>query len=99
MIYQLKNVRIGRLEEMDQHPGIRVLQILFLLIFSWGIILRKSFCPPIDDVEEPKARLRTADCTETEDMLKNTWRELEYSLPILRTPKREHIKIYWGKWS
>ncbi|GBN08282.1 hypothetical protein AVEN_155882-1 [Araneus ventricosus] len=40
------------------------------------------------------ARIQAAVCTVTEDMLKNTWGELEYHLDILRATKGAHVEIY-----
>ncbi|GBM20964.1 hypothetical protein AVEN_253749-1 [Araneus ventricosus] len=51
--------------------------------FFWGYIKDRVFATPTADVEELKARIQAAVCTVTEDMLKNTWRELEYRLDIL----------------
>ncbi|GBL80576.1 hypothetical protein AVEN_225266-1 [Araneus ventricosus] len=62
--------------------------------FFWDYIKDRVFATPIADVEELKARIQAAVCTVTEDMLKNTWRELEYRLDILRATKGAHVKIY-----
>ncbi|GBM82857.1 hypothetical protein AVEN_274096-1 [Araneus ventricosus] len=62
--------------------------------FFWGYIKDRVFATPIADVEELKARIQAAVCTVTEDMLKNTWRELEYHLGILRATKGAHVAIY-----
>ncbi|GBM74191.1 hypothetical protein AVEN_104814-1 [Araneus ventricosus] len=62
--------------------------------FFWGYIKDRVFATPIADVEELKARIQAVVCTVTEDMLKNTWRELEYRLDILRATKRAHVEIY-----
>ena len=37
-------------------------------------------------------------CTVTENMFKNTIRELEYLLAIFRATKELHIEIFWCKW-
>ncbi|GBM82110.1 hypothetical protein AVEN_16187-1 [Araneus ventricosus] len=80
---------------MDQHPGVRALQILLrLIIFVWGYIKDRVFATPIADVDELKARIQAAVCIVTEVMLKNSWRELEYRLDILRaTNERLQLKF------
>jgi hypothetical protein len=41
-----------------------------------------------------KARITDAFATITEDMLDNTWREIDYRLDALRATKGAHIKVY-----
>ncbi|GBN80779.1 hypothetical protein AVEN_256342-1 [Araneus ventricosus] len=62
--------------------------------FFWGYIKDRVFATPIVDVEELKARIQAAVCTVTEDVLKNTWWELEYCLDILRATKGAYVEIY-----
>ncbi|GBN43880.1 hypothetical protein AVEN_235910-1 [Araneus ventricosus] len=62
--------------------------------FFWDYIKDRVFATPIADVAELKARIQAAVCIVTEDMLKNTWRELEYRLHILRATKGAHVEIY-----
>ncbi|GBN46861.1 hypothetical protein AVEN_83923-1 [Araneus ventricosus] len=67
--------------------------------FVWGYIKGRVFATPFADVEELRARIQAAVCTATEDMLKNTWRELEYCVDILRATKGAHVEISLGKCS
>ncbi|GBM09709.1 hypothetical protein AVEN_186414-1 [Araneus ventricosus] len=62
--------------------------------FFWGYIKDRVFATQIADDEELKARIQTTVCTITEDMLKNTLRELEYRLDILRATKGAHVDTY-----
>ncbi|GBL90621.1 hypothetical protein AVEN_219296-1 [Araneus ventricosus] len=78
---------------MDQQPP-RSPDITPLDFFFGGYIKDRVFATPIADVEELKARIQAAVCTVTEDMLKNTWRELENRLEILRATKGAHVEIY-----
>jgi hypothetical protein len=41
-----------------------------------------------------KARITDAIATITEDMLKNTWREIDYRLDVLRATKGAHVEVY-----
>ena len=60
-------------KRINQHPGLRALQMLLLLIFFfWGYIKGRVFVYPVSDVEEVKAKMQAAVYTITEDMLKNT---------------------------
>ncbi|GBL74033.1 hypothetical protein AVEN_230946-1 [Araneus ventricosus] len=62
--------------------------------FNWCYIKDRVFATPIAYVEELEVRIQAAVCTVTEDMLKNTWRELEYRLDILQAAKGAHVEIY-----
>jgi len=41
-----------------------------------------------------KARITDVFATITEDMLENTWREIDYRLHVLRATKGAHIEVY-----
>jgi len=41
-----------------------------------------------------KARITDTCATITEDMLENTWREIDYRLDVLRATKRAHVEVY-----
>jgi hypothetical protein len=41
-----------------------------------------------------KARITDAFATITEDMLKNTWKEIDYILDVLRVTKGANIEVY-----
>ncbi|GBM18906.1 hypothetical protein AVEN_137275-1 [Araneus ventricosus] len=64
-----------------------------LIFFFWGYIKDRVFATPIADVKKLKARIQAAVCTVTEDMLKNTWQELEYRLDILWLPRGHILKL------
>ena len=40
-----------------------------------------------------KARITDAFATITEDMLENTWREIDYRLDVLRATKGAHVEV------
>jgi len=40
------------------------------------------------------ARITDAFGTVTEDMLENTWREIDYRLDVLRVTKGAHVEVY-----
>jgi len=40
-----------------------------------------------------KARITYAFATITEDMLENTWREIDYRLDVLRATKGAHVEV------
>jgi len=52
------------------------------------------FSTPVPDITNLKARITDAFATVTEDMLENTWRETDYRLDVLRTPKGAHVEVY-----
>jgi hypothetical protein len=41
-----------------------------------------------------KARITDAFATINEDMLENTWREIDYRLDVLRATKGAHVEVY-----
>ena len=49
---------------------------------------------PVPDITNWKARITDAFATITEDMLQNTWREIDYRLDVLRTTKGSHVEVY-----
>jgi len=46
--------------------------------FLWGYVKDKVFSTPVPDITNLKARITDAFATITEDMLGNTWREIDY---------------------
>ena len=52
------------------------------------------FSTPVPDITNLKARIADAFATITEDMLENTWREIDYRLDVLRTTKGAHTEVY-----
>jgi len=62
--------------------------------FLWGYVKNKVFSTPVPDITNLKARIPDAFATITEDMLENTWREIDYRLDVLRATKGAHIEVY-----
>jgi len=62
--------------------------------FLWGYVKDKVFSTPVPDITNLKARITDAFATITEDMLKNTWRETDYRLDVLRATKGAHVQVY-----
>ena len=52
------------------------------------------FSTPVPDITSLKARITDAFATITEDMLENTWREIDYRLDVLRKTKGAHVEMY-----
>ena len=52
--------------------------------FLWGYVKEKVFLTAVPDITNLKARIKDAFATITEDMLENTWREIDYRLDVLR---------------
>ena len=59
--------------------------------FLWGYVKDKVYSTPVADITNLKARITDAFATVTEDMLENTWREIDYRLDVLRAAKGEHV--------
>ena len=59
--------------------------------FLWGYVKDKVFST---DITNWKARITDAFATIAEDMLENTWREIDYRLDILRATKAAHVEVY-----
>jgi len=52
------------------------------------------FSTPAPDITNLKARIADAFATVTEDMLENTWREIDYRLYVLHATKGAHVEVY-----
>ena len=52
------------------------------------------FWTPVPDITDLKARITEGFATITEDMLENTWREIDYRLDVLRATKGAHVAVY-----
>jgi len=61
--------------------------------FLWGYVKDKLFSTPFPDITNLKARITDAFATITEDMLENTWREIDYRLYVLRATKGAHVEV------
>jgi len=65
----------------------------------WDLIRRvrvkdNVFPTPVPDITNLKARITDAFATITEDVLENTWREIEYRLDVLRATKGAHVEVH-----
>ena len=52
------------------------------------------FSTPVQDITNLKARITDAFATITEDILENTWREIDYRLDVLRVTRGAHVEVY-----
>ena len=68
--------------------------ITSLDFFSWGYVKDKVFSTPLPDITNTKARTTDAFATITEEMLENTWREIDFRLDVLRATKGAHVEVY-----
>jgi len=64
-------------------------------LFLWGHVMDKMFLTPVLDITNLKARITDAFATITEDMLENTWSEIDYRLYVLRATKEAHVEVYY----
>jgi len=62
--------------------------------FLRGYVKDKVFSTPVPDITNLKARITDAFATITEDMMENTWREIDYRLDVLRATKGAHVEVY-----
>jgi len=61
--------------------------------FLLGYVQDKVFSTPVPDITNLKARITEPFATITEDMLENTWREIDYRLDVLRATKEAHAEV------
>jgi len=79
---------------MVGHPGHHDRRISPpLALFLWVYVKDKVFPTPVPDITNLKARITDACATITEDMLENTWREIDYRLD-LRATKGAYVEVY-----
>jgi len=62
--------------------------------FLWGYVKDKVISTPVPNITKLKARITDAFATITEDMLENTWREIDYRLDVLRATQGAHVEVY-----
>jgi len=62
--------------------------------FLWGYVKDKVFSKPVPVITNLKARITDDFATITEDMLENTWREIDYRLDVLRATKGAYVEVY-----
>ena len=61
--------------------------------FLWGYV-KGVYRTPVRDVETLQSRIIEVLATVNEEMLENTWREIEYRLDILRATNGAHVEVY-----
>ena len=84
---------IGRDDPTPWPP--RSPDITTLHFFLWRYVKDKVFSTPVPDITNLKARITDAFATVTEDMLENTWREIDYRLDVLRATQWARVEVYW----
>jgi len=65
-----------------------------LTSFLWGYVKDKVFLTPALNITNLKKRITDAFATITEDVLENTWREIDYRLDVLRATKGTRVEVY-----
>ena len=91
----MKHFQTGGLGEMVKHPGHHDRRISPpLTSFYGGYVKDKVFSTPVLNNTNLKARNNRRFATITEDMLQNTWREIDYRLDVLRATKGAHVEVY-----
>ena len=93
--FWMQHFQTGGLGEMVQQPGHHDRRISPpLTSFYRGYVKDKVFSTPVPDITNLKARITDDFATISEDMLENTWREIDYRLDVLRTTKAAHVEVY-----
>ena len=62
--------------------------------FLWGYVKDRVYRTPVRDVETLQSRIIEVLDTVNEEMLENSWREIEYRLDILRATNGAHVEVY-----
>ena len=62
--------------------------------FLWGFIKTRVFRVPVHNILELRERITEAFAEVTNDMLANTWREVESRLQQLRANGGSHVEVY-----
>ena len=92
--FWMQHFQTGGLGEMVRHPSHHDRRISPPLTSFYGGMLRTMFSTPVPDITNLKARITDGFATITEDMLENTWREIDYRLNVLRATKGAHVEVY-----
>jgi len=93
--FWMQHFQTGGLGEMVRHSGHHDRRISPpLTSFYGGYVKGKVFWTPVPDITNWKARTIDAFVTVTEDMLENTWREIDYRLDVLRATRGAHVEVY-----
>jgi hypothetical protein len=64
-----------------------------IFLFLWGYVKDTVYKTPVTSFDELKLRIVAAIETVTPQLLKNTWREIEYCLDILRINKGVEVEV------
>jgi len=93
--FWMQHLQTGGLGEMVRHPGHHDRRISPPPPESslWGYIKDKVFSTPVPDITNLKARITNAFATITEDMLENTWREIDHRLDVLHATKGASVEV------
>ena len=62
--------------------------------FLWGYVKDRVYRTSVRDVETLQLRIIEVLATVNEEMLENTWHEIEYRLDILRATNGAHVEVY-----
>ena len=62
--------------------------------FLWRYVKDIVFSTPVPDITNLRSIITDVFATVTEDMLENTWREIDYRLDVLRATKGAHVEVY-----
>ena len=62
--------------------------------FLWGYVRDRVYRTPVRDVETLQSRIIEVLATVDEEMLENTWREIEYRLDIMRATNGAHVEVF-----
>lgn len=85
---------------MDRKHGLHTFQMSLFSIFLLGLCQEWVFVTPIANAEKLKTGIQAEACIVTEDIIKNTWREIEQRLDIFKKPlftfSHFHPEIQWG---
>jgi hypothetical protein len=77
--FWMHHFQTGSLGEMVRHPGHHDRRTSPpLTYFLWGYVKNKVFSTPFPDFTNLKARVTDTFATISEDVLENTWREIDY---------------------
>ena len=79
---------------MAHHHGSKISRYHPFRLFLWGYVKDKVYRTPVHDVETLQSRIIDVLATVNEEMLKNTWREIEYRLDILKATNGAHVEVY-----
>ena len=92
--FWMQHFQTGGFGETVRHPGHHDRRISPPYFFLWRYVKDKVISTPVPDTTNLKARITDAFATITEDMLENTWGEIDYRLDVLRATEGAHVEVY-----